>query len=125
MEDEIGTLGTHIIADFWGCNIDLDNIKLIEESLVIAAEESNCTILHKYFHQFSPQGVSGAIIIAESHFSIHTWPQKKYAAIDAYTCGNRANSVEAIKILEAIFKPEKSDIKNIERGNDIKTIRLK
>jgi len=124
-EQKVGTLGTHIICDFWDCEINLDDLNLIKESLILAAKNSNCNILNIYFHKFSQHGVSGAIVISESHLTIHTWPQENYAAIDAYTCGKKANSIEAIKFLEKIFKPKKSDIKNIERGNNFKTIKVK
>lgn len=82
-------LGTHIIAELFNCNaFHINNLKKVEEVLTAAAELSKATIIQPFFHKFSPYGISGVIVIAESHITIHTWPEYGYAAVDVFTCGD-------------------------------------
>ncbi len=82
------TEGKHIIMDVSGCKPNLlNNLTFLKKLLVEAAERANATILNVAFHHFTPQGVSGVVVISESHLSIHTWPEYGYAALDFYTCG--------------------------------------
>ncbi|MCP4656572.1 MAG: adenosylmethionine decarboxylase [bacterium] len=82
------TIGRHLIAEFYGCNRRLlDDVDRIEQHMLAAAEIVGATVLGHSFHQFEPRGVSGTVVIAESHLSIHTWPQNGYVAVDIYTCG--------------------------------------
>ena len=81
-------LGRHLLLELRDCNkAVLDDLKYLENALVSAAEEAGATVLGKSFHQFAPQGVSGVVLIAESHLSLHTWPEHAYAAVDIFTCG--------------------------------------
>lgn len=86
------TRGTHIVCELSGCRQDLltdvDDVQKIMEN---AARESNAQILKVVFHRFQPQGVSGVVVLAESHISIHTWPEAGYAAVDFYTCGDHTD----------------------------------
>ncbi len=83
------TEGKHIIMDASGCSPELLNdLNYLKKLLVEAAEKANATILNVAFHHFAPQGVSGVVVISESHLSIHTWPEYGYAALDFYTCGD-------------------------------------
>ena len=86
------TRGTHIVCELSGCNAelltDVDGVRTIMEA---AAREANAEILKVTFHRFQPQGVSGVVVIAESHMSIHTWPESGYAAVDFYTCGDHTD----------------------------------
>ena len=78
-------LGEHIIVELYQCDEDsIDSVSFIESSLTEAVKISECEILNKYFHKFSPQGVTGIIAVCESHFSIHTWPEHRYCAIDIF-----------------------------------------
>lgn len=96
----VKTLGTHNILEFYGCNNDKLNDKDYLESLLInAAKESGATVISSNFHLFNPQGISGVVIIAESHFTIHTWTEYDYAAIDIFTCGKEIDIDKAIPIL--------------------------
>lgn len=80
--------GRHILVEVYDCSFNaLNDLHLIRTAMLTAAEEMQVTILSDYFHQFSPQGVSGAVVIAESHLTIHTWPEDGYAAVDFFTCG--------------------------------------
>ena len=109
--------GRHLLIDFYGCTFqNLDDRPLIERTLLTAAEKANATILNHFFHQFSPQGVSGAVIIAESHISIHTWPEKGYAALDLFTCGDTMSPETAIEVLKDVFQPSHTQIRDYERG---------
>lgn len=82
------TIGCHLIAEFYGCQDTLlDDLQGIRQVMFQAAEVMGATVLGDTFHKFSPQGVSGTIVISESHLSIHTWPEYSYVAVDIYTCG--------------------------------------
>ncbi len=82
------TLGRHLIAEFYGCNREtIDDLALVRTALVDAARAIGATVVGETFHKFAPQGVSGTVVIAESHLSVHTWPEKGYVAVDIYTCG--------------------------------------
>lgn len=83
------TLGKHILCELSGCALEsLNNVELVRETLLAAAVYAGATIVTQSFHKFEPQGVSGVVVISESHLSIHTWPERGYAAMDFYTCGN-------------------------------------
>ena len=83
----MNALGKHILAEYYGCDASiLNNLGLLEQSMLKAVMKSGATIIDSTFHQFSPQGVSGVIVIAESHMAMHTWPEYCYAAIDFFTC---------------------------------------
>ncbi len=83
------TMGRHVIAELWHCNIEkLNNLKLIESIMVDAALKAGAEIREVAFHKFAPMGVSGVVIISESHLTIHSFPEHGYASIDVYTCGD-------------------------------------
>jgi S-adenosylmethionine decarboxylase proenzyme len=84
--------------------------------MLAAAKESGATVLGESFHQFSPQGVSGVIIIAESHLTVHTWPEHGYAGADIFTCGTRVKPEKAAKVIIAKLKPITHSIILMERG---------
>lgn len=82
-------LGTHILLDLERCNVEiLKSTRKIHSIMLTAARKAGATIVKKAFHQFKPYGVSGMVVIAESHLSIHTWPEYEYAAVDIFVCGN-------------------------------------
>lgn len=82
------TLGRHLIAEFYDCDRQrLDDRAFVEAAITAAAEEVGATVLHVSAHRYAPQGVTATVIIAESHLSIHTWPEHGYAAADIFTCG--------------------------------------
>jgi S-adenosylmethionine decarboxylase len=111
------TRGTHIIAELSDCHRDrLADMELVRGAVVRAAEEAGAEVLQAAFHRFSPQGVSGVVVIAESHLSIHTWPELGYAAIDVYTCGPHTNPARACEYLAAYFEAGHVKTLGIERG---------
>ncbi len=84
--------------------------------MVHAAEETGATIIGKIFHQFSPQGVTGVVAIAESHLCIHTWPEHSYAAVDIFTCGENFDPAEAARLIIRSVESRDPQLTEIERG---------
>ncbi|HPW68473.1 MAG: adenosylmethionine decarboxylase [Desulfomonilia bacterium] len=94
-------LGTHILAEYYDCDAEvLNNARKIEKHLNDAALEAGATIVSSAFHTFNPHGVSGFVVIAESHLSIHTWPEYGYAAVDIFTCGDTVDPWKAFDLLK-------------------------
>lgn len=111
-------LGRHILIEFQGCNPDkLNDIPSIEQAFLDAAAAMNATVVNTTFHHFSPQGVSGVVVIQESHLAIHTWPEHEFAAIDIFTCGETVNPWKAYDFLKAFFQPTNSNAMEINRGS--------
>jgi len=107
--------GTHLIVDLWDAR-RLDDPEHIESSLIKAAEAAGATVLSSDFHIFTPNnGVSGVIVLAESHISIHTWPERNFAAVDVFMCGD-AKPMNTIALLKAAFHPERIGLQEIKRG---------
>lgn len=111
-------LGVHVIAEFYDCDpTKLDGARYMDELLLRAARESGATILESSCHQFSPQGVSGVVIISESHFTIHTWPEYSYAAVDIFTCGESINNEIALEILKEGMGAQMVSVTELKRGH--------
>lgn len=112
------SLGRHLICEFHGVDEALLKDKeFLRELLVKAAVASGSTIIGDYFHKFgSGMGVTGVVIIAESHLSIHTWPEYGYAAIDIFTCGENINPWSSLNLLRDELKPSKINVTEITRG---------
>ena len=118
MTRPVPTFGDHYLVDLHGCDADLiANVEPTEEALLRAARDCGSTIIEHHFHQFSPHGASGIILIAESHISVHTWPENGFVAVDIFTSGTRMQPQVAIDILETAFKAERVDVVCIERGD--------
>jgi S-adenosylmethionine decarboxylase len=115
-------LGIHLITEFINCKSDLSNLSFIERIMKEAAIEAKATIVESVFHVFSPYGISGVVVISESHLAIHTWPEFKHASIDVFTCGDTCNPKLAIKYLELLLKPQRVDIKEIYRYTEDSSI---
>lgn len=111
------TIGHHVIAELWECNISkLNNLKVIEKIMVDAALESGAEVREVAFHKFAPQGVSGVVIISESHLTIHSFPEHGYASIDVYTCGDRIDPKIAADYISKQLEANKCDTVEIARG---------
>ena len=107
--------GTHLLADLWGAS-QLDDPDHIDAALRGAALAAGATILHSHFHHFTPNGgVSGVVILAESHISIHTWPERDFAAIDIFMCG-ACDPYLSIPVLQNAFSPANIEINEQRRG---------
>jgi S-adenosylmethionine decarboxylase len=111
------TMGRHVISELWGCNTEkLNDMKFIEETFVDAALRSGAEIREVAFHKFAPHGVSGVVIISESHLTIHSFPEHGYASIDVYTCGDRIDpNVAANYIAEALEADTRENVE-LPRG---------
>ncbi len=107
--------GSHVLVDFWGAS-NLTEPELIERTLREAAEACGATVLHAHFHEFSSNGgISGVAVLAESHISIHTWPELDFAAFDIFMCGNCAPE-RALPVLRRVFRPERERVDEHRRG---------
>ncbi|KDR96263.1 adenosylmethionine decarboxylase proenzyme [Peptoclostridium litorale DSM 5388] len=114
---KIEQLGRHIIAEFYNCDREIvNNHALVEQYMNEAAEAANATIVTSDFHMFNPWGVSGAVIIQESHLTIHTWPEYGYAAVDLFTCGDSVNPWVAFEYLAEKFDAQKTESTEVPRG---------
>ena len=113
----IEQLGRHILVEMYNCDKEvLNDHKLIEQYMNEAAEKSGATIVQSVFHMFNPWGVSGAVIIQESHLTIHTWPEYGYAAIDLFTCGDSVNPWIGFDYLKDMLKSDKTETTEVVRG---------
>ena len=107
--------GTHLIVDLWGAE-RLDDLAHVEAALRDAVTAAKATLLHIHLHHFTPnQGISGVAVLAESHISVHTWPENGYAALDIFMCGD-AEPQATIAVLRDAFKPERLAVEEILRG---------
>ena len=107
--------GDHIIAEFVGCR-NVENFDSLKQVMCQAAHAAKATVVGFEKHKFEPQGMSGIVILQESHISVHTWPEYGYVAIDVFTCGQHVHIDEALKVLEVFFQPQEKDVIRIARG---------
>lgn len=113
----IHALGRHMLLELYECNSEvLNSLQAVKNALVEAAQRAQATIVDVVFHEFSPFGISGVVVIAESHLSIHTWPEHRYAAVDIFSCGDALKPVEAAAFLVEQFSAERSSSVEIQRG---------
>lgn len=113
----MNALGTHLLVELRDCDRKaLDNLPFIQETFLRAARETGAHVLGHTFHQFSPQGVTGIVAIAESHLSIHTWPEFGYAAVDVFTCGKSFEPRKAVAIIIQELQSKDPEVMEIVRG---------
>ena len=106
--------GTHLIFDVWDAK-RLDDVAYMRDVMVRAVEECGATLLHIHLHHFTPTGISGVAVLAESHISVHTWPERGFAAFDVFMCGD-AKPELAGPIFQQAFSAGQLDVKTIHRG---------
>jgi len=110
-------LGIHYILDFYECNnVYLSSVSKINNIMIKASKIGKFNVVKSCFHQFKPYGVSGVLVLKESHFTIHTWPEYQYAAVDIFLCDKNIDVNKVVKLLCDIFETEDYKIKKIERG---------
>lgn len=110
-------LGTHLLVELRDCNPKIiKDLAKVKNALVSAAKEAKATIVDISFHEFNPFGISGMVIIAESHLSIHTWPEYSYAAVDIFTCGDLIKPEVAASFLIREFESKTPSIVELKRG---------
>lgn len=109
--------GTHLIAELAGCNQEvLNNEELLREGLREAAQTAGATVLSVHSHKFTPVGVTAFALLAESHISIHTWPELGYAAVDAFTCGQSMCTELAIESVAHALDSKNTKVITVRRG---------
>ena len=113
----MNALGKHLLLELKDCNREvLNDLGFLKGILLAAASEAGATVLGKSFHQFNPHGVSGVVIIAESHLFIHTWPEYGYAAADIFTCGNSVQPERAARVLMRKLGSKNHSMVEVRRG---------
>ncbi|MGI6435184.1 MAG: adenosylmethionine decarboxylase [Syntrophomonadaceae bacterium] len=111
------SLGRHVLAEVYGCQFEvLNDISQVEDIMINAALEAGAEVREVVFHKFSPQGVSGVVVISESHLAIHTWPELGYAAVDVFTCGESVNPWDACNYLAEKFGATHVTASEVKRG---------
>lgn len=110
-------LGNHLLVELYNCNTKvINNVSKMEELLLESVRISGATALNSTFHKFSPHGVSGVVVISESHFSIHTWPEYGYCALDIFTCGTEIKSEKALDFLKKELGAGSISVTEVKRG---------
>ena len=110
-------LGRHLLVELFSCSEEiLDDLERIEAFMKEAARVSGATIVESVFHRFQPHGISGVVVIAESHLAIHTWPEHGYAAVDFFTCGADIDYWQAHDFLKKAFAAGDSEVRELLRG---------
>lgn len=107
--------GTHLIVDFWDAS-HLDDLQRMDTALREAVDAGGATLLHIHLHHFTVNGgISGVAVLAESHISVHTWPERDFAAFDVFMCGD-AEPEKSIAVLERAFRPDRVETHTCLRG---------
>lgn len=113
--DGVRFAGMHLIVDFWGAK-NLASLERVEEALRQSVAAANATLLHIHLHHFTEGGgISGVAVLAESHISVHTWPEHQFAAFDVFMCGNASPEL-AVEVLKTAFEPTQCDVQELLRG---------
>jgi S-adenosylmethionine decarboxylase len=113
----LNALGRHMLLELFDCDLDaINNLDSVKETLVEAARRAQATIVDVVFHEFNPFGISGVVVIAESHLSIHTWPEYRYAAVDVFSCGDVLQPEVAANYLAEQFGAERMSVVEVQRG---------
>ncbi len=113
----MNALGRHLLVELNDCNREvLNDLDLLRDAMLTAAIRCGAVVLGDSFHRFSPQGVSGVVVIAESHLSVHTWPEYGYAAVDVFTCGTTVNPQVAAEVLIEKLESRNHSLTEIPRG---------
>jgi len=113
----LNALGRHLLLELFDCDLDaINNLETVKGALIEAAKRAQATIVDVVFHEFNPFGVSGVVVIAESHLSIHTWPEYRYAAVDIFSCGDILQPEIAANYLVEQFGAERTSVVEMQRG---------
>ena len=118
-------LSKHLLVDLYGCPADLLNdVTALETVMIEAAQRAGATVINSMFHHFSPFGVSGVVVIQESHLTIHTWPEQGFAAIDLFTCGTQTKPRRALIHLKRALQATRIEVRQFMRGQgDVLTVK--
>jgi S-adenosylmethionine decarboxylase len=120
----LNALGRHLLLELFDCDLDaISNLETVKGALIEAAKRAQATIVDVVFHEFNPFGISGIVVIAESHLSIHTWPEYRYAAVDVFSCGEVLQPEVAVRYLVEQFGAERTSVVELARGMFLDTRR--
>ena len=109
--------GRHVLAELTGCSaVVLNDVAGLETCFRDCAEKGGATVVSSHFHHFSPQGVSGVVVIAESHVTVHTWPEHGYAAVDVFTCGRPEVAEAVMALIVTALRAENVHRTSFQRG---------
>lgn len=115
--------GTHLFAEWYGCDLSVPGLRYahsLRETCLAAAQHSGLQCVGDVFHQFQPQGVTGTVLLAESHLAIHTWPESGFVTLDVYVCNylndNTQKAIALYSLLKGHFKPARENLKQVCRG---------
>lgn len=124
LEGEDPSLGSHLLIELFGCDMQsLEEETTVGAAMRSAADASLATVVAESFHEFKPYGVSGAVIIQESHYTIHTWPEHGYAAVDLFYCGGTVHVHRALDVLVERFRPTRMKFLVVRRGIKTEVVR--
>ena len=113
----MNALGRHLLLELFDCDSDaITNLEAVKGALVEAAKRAQATIVDVVFHEFSPVGISGVVVIAESHLAIHTWPEHRYAAVDVFSCGDVLQPELAADYLVEQLGAARASVVELQRG---------
>lgn len=113
----MSSLGRHLLCEYHGCDRELLNRPdAIRTELLAAVDRSGATPIHDFVHNFTPHGVTGVVVIAESHFAIHTWPEYGFAAVDLFTCGDTVDPWSAFEQLGKALRATSHSVIEMRRG---------
>jgi S-adenosylmethionine decarboxylase len=111
------SLGRHLLLELYDCSSEvLNSLESVKTAMVEAAKRAEATVIDVVFHEFNPFGISGVVVIAESHLSIHTWPEYRYAAVDIFSCGDTLKPAEAANYLVEQFGASRASCVEVKRG---------
>lgn len=109
-------VGKHAIIDINDCKVDIDDLEIIKKILLDSAKEANLNVVDIVFHEFEPIGISGVVVLAESHIAVHTWPEYNFVAADAFTCGTKMDPKVVLEIIAKKLNSNNYKIKDFNRG---------
>jgi len=110
-------LARHLLAEYYGCKPDLlDDPDAVHELIVSAAQAAGSAVVGAKLHKFEPQGVTGLLVLAESHLALHTWPEHDFVTAEIFACGERADVHAGHRLLLEVLRPRESDVRVIGRG---------
>jgi S-adenosylmethionine decarboxylase len=109
-------LGRQLIIEAWGCNSKINELDAVRTAIIQAVDAVGATLLELFVHKFHPRGVTGFAVLAESHLSVHSWPEHSYLTADVFTCGNTTEPRAAIAVFMQSFEPEHMEVFELLRG---------
>ncbi len=113
----VQSLGNHLIVELYDCRKEIINdARSVEKALIEAVRISGARMIQSVVHEFNPHGISGVIVIEESHFSVHTWPEYGYCALDIFTCGDEIDHYSALQYLKKEFQAKNLSVTEMKRG---------